>query len=309
VPAVSPDGAAPYPDGGAVLPQAGAPLDPVKEEKDKNSLVPKTKEAPPSPTGKIRFQADPVGDGATLSVSLGFGLLSQIVLSTGEIRPQQIAATFDTQSLVALDRIAINQKVSETAASYSNYGVYAAVAFAIADPILTGIREDSRQAALVDGVIYAEAIGVTYAVTNLAKVTVRRPRPYAYIEFNKHRDDPNYNNADTDSSLSFFSGHTATLAAISSAATYLAFARAGDGARPWVTLVAGSAATTFVAIERVRAGQHFPTDVIAGAMAGGGIGLLVAHMHREDTAKQRPVWIGFTPLDLSGGLATIGGEF
>ena len=299
------------PDGGEVLPQtlASSQPDPVQEKQDKKSLVPRPKEASPSPTGKIRLEADPVGDGAALSIGLGFGVLSELILLTGEIHPQQIQKSFDTQSLNVIDRFAITQKVSGTAAAYTNYVIYISGAFAVADTILTGVREDSRQAALIDGIIYAEAAGLSFAAANLVKATVRRPRPYAYVEFNKHKDDPNYDNAVTDSSLSFYSGHTTVVAAISSAATYLAFARAGDGPRPWVTLIAGTALTTFEAVERVRAGQHFPTDVIAAAMAGGGIGVLVAHMHREDTAKQRPVWIGFTPLDTSGGLATIGGEF
>jgi hypothetical protein len=39
--------------------------------------------------------------------------------------------------------------------------------------------------------------------------------------------------------------------------------------------------------ERVRAGEHFPTDVIAGSIAGAGIGLVVPHLHRTEDIKQR----------------------
>ncbi|MEP7125382.1 MAG: phosphatase PAP2 family protein, partial [Byssovorax sp.] len=121
--------------------------------------------------------------------------------------------------------------------------------------------------------------------------------------------DPNYSNADSDSSLSFFSGHAATVGAAAGVATYLAFTRSPNGIRPWLTLAAGTALTAFVSVERVRAADHFPTDVIAGALSGAGIGVLVAHLHREDTAKQRRVWIGYTPAAGEGGTVTLGGVF
>ena len=53
--------------------------------------------------------------------------------------------------------------------------------------------------------------------------------------------------------------------------------------------------TVLTAYGRVQSGDHFPTDVIAGAMAGAGIGILVPHLHRSDEVKRRPVWIGFLP--------------
>jgi len=63
-----------------------------------------------------------------------------------------------------------------------------------------------------------------------------------------------------------------------------------------------------VSIERVRSGAHFPTDVMAGALGGIGTGLVVVHLHREDTVQQRPVWVGFAPIP-GGGSASISGSF
>ena len=65
--------------------------------------------------------------------------------------------------------------------------------------------------------------------------------------------------------------------------------------------------STFVSIERVRAGEHFPTDVMAGVFAGAMIGVLVPHLHRH--VQEAPsVWIGFVPAP-SGGSLTVGGGF
>jgi undecaprenyl-diphosphatase len=263
---------------------------------------------------KIQFEADPLGDGSILAVALGFAGTMELILSTGEIRPQQIDPNFDTHNLLSFDQAAISQTIDPNANTYSNVGLAAAFAFAALDPILSGFR-DGREAALVDAVMYAEAVSVTLGLTDLAKVAVRRPRPIAYIDRRNFIAQggaaANYDNTSTDSALSFFSGHAADTASIAAVATYLAFARAPNTARPWITLAGGILLTSFVSYERVRAGAHFPTDVVAGSLAGGGVGLLVAHLHRADTAQQRPIWVGFRPTNGGGrgGSMSLGGQF
>ncbi len=208
-----------------------------------------------------------------------------------------------------------DQRIAQTpdpkAGGYSTIGLGAAVAFAFVDPILSGVREKSVQTGLADAFMYAEAISFTMAMTNIVKMAVRRPRPIAYIDAEAHQGDLNYTNTSTDSALSFFSGHAAITATVTATASYLAFARAPHSARPWITLGVGTALTTFVSIERVRAGKHFPTDVIAGSIAGAGIGLVVPHLHRTDDIKQRRIWVGYAPLSdgARGGLFNVSGVF
>ena len=273
----------------------------------------------PVPEGHVRFEADPVGDGAVLTILAGFDVLSELVLSTGEVRPQQIDPNFDTKSLLSIDRGAISQNPDSNASTLSNIGVFTAVGFAVLDPILTVFR-DGKEAGLVDGIMYSEAITFAVGATDIAKVAVRRPRPIAYIERNQYIQAHNgsadgYDNTSTDSALSFFSGHAAVAGAISGAATYIAFSRSPKTIRPWLTLLGGVALTTFVSVERVRAAAHFPTDVIAGSLVGAGSGVLVVHLHRADTLKQRPVWVGFQPMNPNdvghpeGGVLTLSGIF
>jgi len=260
--------------------------------------------------GRTTFDSDPVADGAIIVVSVGFASVLDLINSTGEVRPQQISPTFDRNSLLGIDRGALSQSIDKNASTLSTVGLFAAVGFAALDPVLSGFREKSVQSGLVDAIMYAESISLSWALTNVVKMAVRRPRPNAYIEAEKYRGDPTYSNANTDSALSFFSGHASITAAIGATATYLAFARSPRSARPWITLVVATALTTFVSVERVRAGAHFPTDVIAGGLAGAGIGVIVPHLHRSEDIKQRRVWVGFAPSERGeGGTMNVSGFF
>lgn len=261
---------------------------------------------PKPPQARNGFAVDPVTDGAIISLAVGFGVLSQAVLITGEIVPQQPQ---DASKLLGIDKIALHQH-DTTAGPLSTVGLGLALGFAALDPIATAIRQD-RRAMLADFTLYAETVSLALAATNLAKLTVRRPRPSAYLRQEQLNEQYGKGNApsitDTDSGMSFFSGHTALVASVASTATYLAFVRSARGsARPWITMAVGAAMTTFVAIERVRASAHFPTDTIAAAMAGFGIGVLVPHLHRYDDSHARSIWVGAAPQRGGGSIALSG---
>lgn len=266
---------------------------PLKDPERKVSLEPKPAEMPLP--GRLTFDVDPIADGAIIGASLGFAFILDFINSTGEIRPQQISSEFDSSQLLAIDRPSLSRKPNSAAAGRANLGLFMAVGFAVADPILSGVREQSVQTGFVDAFMYAETMSLTFALTDIVKIAVRRPRPQAYAEAEEHRDDPTYSNSDTDSTLSFFSLHASMTASIGATATYLAFARSPRSARPWITLGLSTALSTLVSIERVRAGKHFPTDVIAGSLAGAAVGVVVPHLHRTDEIKQRRVWVGFNP--------------
>ena len=88
----------------------------------------------------------------------------------------------------------------------------------------------------------------------------------------------------------------------------MAFARSGwRRPRPWITLAVGTLLTAFVSYMRVRSGEHFPTDVIMGSVAGAGVGVLVPHFHRrphyhDHELESPPVFIGYTPAPSGGSL-------
>ncbi len=233
-----------------------------------------TTAAPPPAEAKRLFEIDPVLSGALLVGALGFGGLSELILSTGEIRPQD---PLDPSILLGIDRpTAESNHIEPGAGTLSDVGLAATISFAVADSLLSEVR------GLPDGwgthvLLYAQGFAFNWAVGNVAKVAVRRPRPTAYYE----KRQTGMTSADTNSGLSFYSLHTAVVAGVGATATYLAFARDDSEWEKWLTLAGGVGLTAFVGWNRVRARAHFPTDIIAGAMAGTAIGVLVPHLQRN----------------------------
>jgi undecaprenyl-diphosphatase len=249
---------------------------------------------------------DPVSDIVLTGSSAGFAALLAGVTASGEIHPSPLTPGAESK-LLAIDRLAVTQSIDPHAATYSNVALYAALGFAALDPVMSGLR-DGWPTGLVDAVMYAESLSITEALTYMTKIAVRRPRPIKYIQCEGAASDSPAC-ASTDLQLSFFSGHAATVASIAGTATYLAFLESPRSPRPWVTLMAGTLLTTFVSYERVRAAAHFPTDVIAGALVGASVGVLVPHLHRH-AGVGRDVWVGASALPGSSGrLLTISGTF
>jgi undecaprenyl-diphosphatase len=227
-----------------------------------------------------------------------------MILGTGEI---QSTPPGPTSNLLSIDQGVVSQTPSPNAVTYADIGLYTAVGFAVLDPILSGIR-DGQDALIVDAVLYAETVALTEMLSDITKIAVRRPRPIDYRQCGgKQATNPECLGT-TNFDLSFYSGHATTVAAIGATATYLAFIRDPKTIRPWLTLGLAAALTTFVSYERVASGDHFPTDVIAGSMAGAAIGILVPHLHRHE-AEAPHYWIGAAPAPGGGGALTLGGLF
>ncbi len=249
------------------------------------------------------FTVDPVADITLTAGGAGLSALLELILSTGEVKPLPVQPG-DSNRLLGVNRIAVTQTIDRNAGTFSDIGLATAVGFAVLDPFLSGYR-DGWDATLVDAVMYAETIALTEGLTDVTKIAVRRPRPIDYLNCSTTASGLTGACSSTDLELSFFSGHAAITGAITGTATYLAFARSPGSPRPWITLAAGVLLTSFVGFERVRSGNHFPTDVIAGAGVGGAIGVLVPHLHRH--SQEAPaVWVGLAPVEGGAALSVHG---
>jgi membrane-associated phospholipid phosphatase len=125
-----------------------------------------------------------------------------------------------------------------------------------------------------DAVVFAQTLAVQGALMTTAKFIVQRPLPRTYAGDPSLIDSP-------DGYRSFYSGHTSLVFAGLSATAMTIRLRYGEKTWPWiVTGVVG----TSVAIERVADGRHFPTDVIAGAVMGTAVGIVVPWLHSRGGA-------------------------
>jgi undecaprenyl-diphosphatase len=216
-----------------------------------------------------RLEIDPIADAAVLAGSTILTVSLQLILDTGELRPQEPG---DPDDLLVIDRWRAGSDDVDDEFGLSNVGLGAIVAYAGIDTLMA-VLFDRGDPWYSYAIVYLETVVITTLITNLVKIAVRRPRPTAYHPMGMPAPD------DTNTALSFFSGHASVSAGLSATATYMAFARDPGSLEAWLVFLGGMAVTTFVSVARVSEGKHFPTDVIAGAAAGATVGTLVPHLH------------------------------
>jgi membrane-associated phospholipid phosphatase len=184
-----------------------------------------------------------------------------------DLGPAWCAPQCDSSRLDALDR----PFAGRYHPGWTTAGTLTVAGLALAAPA-TLLGHERFGLAANDTVVIAEAGLTSIGVAALFETGVRRPRPFMY-----GTAAPLSDRESTYGSLSFFSGHTAVAFSIS-VASYVTLSRLHSRWR-YVALGAGLATSTFVGVSRVLAGDHFPTDVIAGAAIGACIGWLVPSLH------------------------------
>jgi membrane-associated phospholipid phosphatase len=165
---------------------------------------------------------------------------------------------------------------SDTLDKVSNGAVVALLAWPVASTL---IDVGASRGAFVDTLIIGQAVLVNVAVNQAVKVGVQRPRPMVY---ELAAEDPLLDK--NDNYLSFYSSHTSVVVAagVSYARTFAL--RHPQSRYRWLVFAAAVGGGATVGSLRVLSGRHFPTDVITGAAAGSGIGLLIPQLHRRGTA-------------------------
>ncbi len=127
-------------------------------------------------------------------------------------------------------------------------------------------------------VLTYEVAAINYGITNLFKSTVNRSRPYVYntdLTYTERTDD--------DSRYSFYSGHVSMSASLS-----FLFAKTLTDFHPSMAKSYKIGVWSFAALLpatigylRIKAGQHYPTDVLAGYAMGALTGWLVPALHKQ----------------------------
>ena len=139
------------------------------------------------------------------------------------------------------------------------------------------------------GLTYGPTLLASYGVRTVLKDTIARPRPYQLPGHIDARPDP------SDKNQSFPSGHT--LMAFSSAAytqTQFSLKYPDSPYRTAVTAATWALAATTAAL-RVASGNHFVTDVLAGAAIGsllGFAGPYLTHLIFKDKDNAPTLMVG-----------------
>jgi membrane-associated phospholipid phosphatase len=128
--------------------------------------------------------------------------------------------------------------------------------------------------ALNDSVVITESALTGTAVASIMTLAAGRPRPFLF-----GTSAPLDVRNGPDASLSFVSSHTTVSFALTTS-TFMAMRRLHPTSPgPWILLGVGIAASAFVGAARVMGGNHFMTDVFAGAIVGSSVGVLIPALH------------------------------
>jgi len=194
------------------------------------------------------------------------GVLGASFLLRGELAPAHCAPRCSRADLLPFDR---------PAAGRYDRDARLASDLAVALTLSAGGLTAALDGGFAHLVVAAEAVLVSSAITVTTTMAVRRPRPLVYGE-QAPLEERNHGG----SSLSFPSGHTGNAFAATLALFHGMHARDPDSSLPWIALAVGLGLSTTVAVGRVLAGDHFPSDVLAGAAIGASVGWLIPELHR-----------------------------
>jgi len=173
----------------------------------------------------------------------------------------------------------------------------------LAAPMFTeigGIDDDSDSHFLV----YGESLAISLALNAGTKYLVQRPRPYAY-----HRDRRVAawaREQGKDSRLSFYSGHAALAFTGATTGGYLFATNSDNTSARTAMWASGAVLASATAIMRVRAGKHYYSDVLTGAVLGVAVGYAVPRLHDDGgiTLSGRE-WLGIGSGVAVGALAAL----
>ena len=222
------------------------------------------------PTGSASAQTVPVAsyrvnwwDAASISAAVALHLTPS-ALGLQEGPPSCVPC--DPATLSGIDRWAVHP-VSKSA----DVGSDVALLAVLGGTALAGLGSQPAEQWRGNLVVFANTAAWTQAISEWLKVGVRRERPVMYT------DEAAAAASVRSSQMSMPSGHAAL--AFAAATSY--FVISGRQHLPHRTrnAILFYAGAVSVASLRVFAGKHFPTDVLAGAVLGSGIGWLVPTIH------------------------------
>lgn len=207
----------------------------------------------------------------------GVGFLTAALFLDGNKIPlddNQIA-NLSQNDINAFDRLTVNNWSPSTAKTSDIL-----VASQVASPVLLLLFDSTRKDFLKWGIIYSESVLMTLGMYNFAKAMVDRTRPFVY-----NPDADHSMKKQTDAIRSFYSGHTSM--AFNSAVFYCTVFADYFPDSEWITetWICALTVSSTIGYLRYKAGKHFPTDILTGAVFGSLTGYLIPYFHRKKDQK------------------------
>jgi hypothetical protein len=174
--------------------------------------------------------------------------------------------SLDRKRLMPLDRFAIHCRNRNTETiSHVTLGICSML------PLIPLSQENNNRQIESQVLMTFESYLLNLGLSTLMKGIVKRPRPYAYRTENTLLDKR--------ASRSFFSFHSS--AAFNGAVLSAMMFQERNPDSPWVAplWIAGLGTAAATGIFRVTSGNHFPTDILAGALVGSIVGIGIVRLH------------------------------
>jgi len=177
-------------------------------------------------------------------------------------------------SLWSVDR-GTRHNWSTSAADLSDVFAYGGIALFGASAVVLGHQKNE---AFPVAFMYAEALVLNAGVTELVKNVVHRPRPFLYGNSISLEEKKAFK---IDGWKSFYSGHTSNSFCTAAFVTKV-FADLFPASKWRIPVGVGMISwASYTGYLRFKAGKHFPTDIIAGALAGSLIGWGIPQWHKK----------------------------
>jgi membrane-associated phospholipid phosphatase len=146
---------------------------------------------------------------------------------------------------------------------------------ALAVPLTTfALFAETPREFVNDSLIFAESVMVAGFLNQIVKTAVARPYPYLYGGApypQQNYDAVNYE--------SFPSGHTAVPMAAMTSFAYLFHKRHPTSRWRYVFWFAGPIVALGAGAFQMSTGNHFPSDLVAGGLIGGAVGIINPWLH------------------------------
>jgi len=221
------------------------------------------------------YKLKPVVDIPIVAVGAGWSLYAFTQIYSKTPSTEEEILDLDVNDINSFDRRAVRPfDESIDKASYIPFFAVMPMPFVF----LTG--KNTRKDFFKLTFLYLEAMSITGFLYTGSVYLTDRYRPYAYSS-ESTMDQRTRGGAKN----SFYAGHVALVATATFFGAKVYADYHPDSKIKWLFYTLAGATTATVAAMRYQAGQHFPSDLILGAVQGTLTGFLVPHFHKHKIIK------------------------